>query len=106
MDHFVRVEQNDARKKTVNVKNIEPLSNIEIVRDYSSSDTSSVSSGSSAPKKTKKIFFKLILRYYILSGTSIPSSAIHFAIILEVVWQIINLNCKRCSSSTFKIGSS
>ena len=62
MDHFVKVEQNDARKKTVNVKNIEPISNIEILRDYSGSDTSSVSSESSAPKKTKKILRKINYR--------------------------------------------
>jgi len=58
MDHFVKVEQNDARKKTVNVRNIEPISNIEILRDYSGSDTSSVSSESTV-KKTKKILRKI-----------------------------------------------
>jgi len=65
MDHFVKVEQNDARKKTVNVKNIEPISNIEILRDYSGSDTSSVSSGSTnLPKKTKKVLRKIPKNYY------------------------------------------
>ena len=64
MDHFVKVEQNDARKKTINVKNIEPISNIEILRDYSGSDTSSVSSGSSVPKKTKKILRKIPKNYH------------------------------------------
>ena len=65
MDNFVKVEKNDARKKMVNIRNIEPISNITVVRDHSdsesmsndvSSDDSSIDSESIAPKKTKKVF--------------------------------------------------
>ena len=31
MSDFIRVEKNDSKKKTVDVRNIEPISNIKIV---------------------------------------------------------------------------
>ena len=65
-DSIIRVEQNNPKNKTIGVKNIEPISNIKIIRDYSDSDVSSDdsisvsnSSYSSEPekkvKKTKKV---------------------------------------------------
>ena len=68
MPDFIKVEQNDSRKKTVGVKNIEPVHGIKIIRDHepsisSESSVSSVSSDESSEisepvKKTKKIMRK------------------------------------------------
>jgi hypothetical protein len=63
MTDNIKVEQGDSRRRTVGVKNIEPVSGIKIVRDYSESEPSisSVSdSGSEPRKKTKKIFRKKV----------------------------------------------
>ena len=55
-DNLIKVEKNDARKKFVDVKGVEPISNIQVIRDYSDSDVSSVSDVSEEPKKkTKKV---------------------------------------------------
>jgi len=69
MSDFIKVHRNDSRKKTVGVKNVEPISNIKIIRDEesysdtsSSEDLSSVSDSSysepSPKKKTKKVLRK------------------------------------------------
>ena len=58
MSDNIKVERNDPRKKMVSVKNIEPISNIKIVRDHSDSDDSSDISDSTVDvpvKKTKKV---------------------------------------------------
>jgi hypothetical protein len=38
-DKHVKVFKNDARKTKVGVKNVEPISNIEVVKDESDSDS-------------------------------------------------------------------
>jgi hypothetical protein len=64
-EDFVKVHLNDSKKKSVEVKNVEPVSNIKIIRDrepsissVSSDDSSSVSESSEESvkkKKTKKV---------------------------------------------------
>ena len=57
----IKVEQGDSRNRMVGVKNIEPVSGIKIIRDYSDSGSSASSeSGSEPAKKTKKILRKKI----------------------------------------------
>jgi hypothetical protein len=59
---FIKVEMNDSRKKNVNVRNVEPVSGIKILRDHEpsidSESDSSLSSESTMPvkRKTKKVF--------------------------------------------------
>jgi len=60
---FIKVELNDSRNKKVNVKGVEPVNNIQIIRDHesdvSSDDLSSLSSESTVvKKKTKKVLRK------------------------------------------------
>jgi len=59
---FIKVEVNDSRNKKVNVKGIEPVNNIKIIRDHESDvsdDLSSLSSESTiVKKKTKKVLRK------------------------------------------------
>jgi hypothetical protein len=47
MSDNVKVITNDSRKKNVDLKNIEPITNIKIVRDKSESEGSSVSDSES-----------------------------------------------------------
>jgi len=62
---FIKVEVNDSRKKKVNINGIEPVNNIQVIRESEvsesdDSDISSMTSYSSEPvkKKTKKILRK------------------------------------------------
>jgi hypothetical protein len=66
MSDFIKVEQGDSRKKNINVKNIEPVNGIKIIRDHepsissaSSDESFTESEYSEKPvKKTKKVFRK------------------------------------------------
>ena len=53
-DNLIKVERNDARKKTININGIESINNVQVIRDYSDSDVSSVSE-TEPRKKTKKV---------------------------------------------------
>ena len=46
MGDNIKISNNDSRKKSVNVKNVEPISNIQVIRDGSSSEESSDESSS------------------------------------------------------------
>jgi hypothetical protein len=75
-DSIVKVEQNAPKKKIIGIRNIQPISNIKIVRDHSdsdiSSDADSISTGSSdyssesdqprKGKKTKKVLRRKVVQ--------------------------------------------
>jgi hypothetical protein len=67
-DNIIKVELNDSKKKNVNLKNVEGVSGVKVVRQrepsissessYTSSESSYSSSESSVPRKTKKVLRK------------------------------------------------
>lgn len=56
-EEIIRVEKGDSKKKRINIKNIEPIKGINVIRREDSSDSESMSSeASSIPvKKTKRV---------------------------------------------------
>jgi hypothetical protein len=55
-EEIIRIENGNSKKRNISIKNIEPVKGINIVREYSDSDSSEASSIiSEKPKKTKKV---------------------------------------------------
>ncbi len=54
-DEIIQVERGDSKKKRINIKNIEPIKGINVIRGESDSDSLSSDASSISVKKTKKV---------------------------------------------------
>jgi len=62
-EDIIQVEKGDSRRKRINIKNIEPIKGINVIKNYSS-DSDSMSSASTLVKKTKKVLRRKEKNFY------------------------------------------
>jgi len=62
-EEIIQVEKGDSKKKRINIKNIEPIRGINVIKNYSS-DSESLSSDSTIVKKTKKVLRRKEKNFY------------------------------------------